>query len=145
MDGWIVFQLAVDAALFAIVIYYVIREGKARARERAQINAAKLTRNDIEQLETLMDELARLVLRAEKIAGRIENSAVRKADADTSAQPQRKPRPMAQSAPPKISKSEKDTYEQAAALIRKGLADDEIGRKVGLPAHEVSLIRRMAT
>jgi len=137
MDSWTLFQLAVDIALFAIVIAYILKDNSPSKTEQTPGDTVNSEdRVDLEQLESLMDELAKLVMRAEKVAQRIENglkqeAGTLKSSAALDKQTQGKPGHNA--------------YENAAKLIKKGLSDDEIGRRVGLPAHEISLIRNMAT
>ncbi len=139
MNGWILFQLLVDIALFAIVIVYIIRESGSRRgveNEMETLDAENSERRvDAKQLESLMDELARLVIRAEKAAVRIEKG-IQGSPADAEPKPAREKTAMSVSG---------DAYSKAARLIKKGLLDEEIGRRVGLPAHEISLIRNMAT
>ncbi len=142
MNGWILFQLLVDIALFAIVIVYIIRESGSRRGRRGVENEMETLdaensegRVDTEQLESLMDELAKLIIRAEKAADRIEKG-IQAGLADAEPKPARGKTAMSVS---------DDAYSKAARLIKKGLLDEEIGRRVGLPAHEISLIRNMAT
>jgi len=152
MNGWILFQLLIDIALFAVVILYIVRESRAPLDEEP---AAAVERENInpEQIESLLDELARLVVRAEKAADRIEKGLATAGLAEppkTPVNPASPPgRPAASGKAPggrtAATGSEDDVYVQAARLIKKGLPDEEISRIVGLPAHEVSLIREMAT
>jgi len=137
MDSWTLFQLAVDIVLFAIVIVYILKDNSPSiAAQNPEDTINSKDRVDVEQLESLMDELAKLVMRAEKAAQRIENGL--KQETGT----------LKSSAPPNKRTEEKpghDAYENAAKLIKKGFSDDEIGKRVGLPAHEISLIRNMST
>ncbi|MBI4666778.1 MAG: hypothetical protein HY751_10265 [Nitrospinae bacterium] len=155
MNELILIQLAVDVLLFAIVIIYVIRDGKSKAMQehdeliRQIENQTPPSQADVEAINTLMNELARLVMRAEKVADRLEKGATNAMTAEPAparagqgAKPA--PIPPAPVNPPQ-SMLDEDTYTKAAKLIKKGLPDDEIGKKVGLPPHEVSLIRKMAT
>lgn len=137
MNSWILFQLVVDIALFALVMLYIIRE---RTVERAPKPESPPEPPDTAQLEELMDELARLVMRAEKAADRLDRAMPGAPEAKTAS-------PAATPAPPKKQPAAKsgDPYADAARLIKKGLPDEEIGRIVGLPPHEISLIRNMAT
>lgn len=137
MNSWVLFQLAVDIALFAIVIVYILKgnQPSGAAQNRGDGSGGE-ERVDLEHLESLMDELARLVMRAEKAAQRIEEGLGTKTETSTPAAPletKTQPGPG------------QDAYAKAAKLIKKGLGDDEIGKIVGLPAHEISLIRNMAT
>jgi len=150
MDGWIIFQLLVDVALFAIVILLVIREGRVKVTEREQVEAEPaIAPQDMEHLESLMDELAKLVMRAERVASRIDKSLSAKKSVHDSVG--RVPGPETEKSPSprparatEMSQTDRDVYSRAAALIKKGLPDEEVGRRVGLPPHEVGLIRRMA-
>ncbi len=142
------FQLLVDVALFALVVFYIVRESKTPDLENFGDDDQKTHEQvDIHQLESLMDELAKLVIRAEKVAERIE-----KASSATNAATggdKRKAAPTSQ--PPSGRKSAvgpdpgSELYEKAVRLIKKGLPDEEISGKIGLPAHEISLIRNLAT
>ena len=75
-------------------------------------------------------------MRAEKAAQRIENGLSPETETSRLADPLKT---KTQAGPGK------DAYAKAAKLIKKGLNDDEIGKMVGLPTHEISLIRNMAT
>jgi len=137
MDSWVLFQLAVDIALFAIVIVYILKDNSPSTTAQDPVDAENSEeRVDVEQLETLMDELARLVMRAEKAAQRIENGLSQQTGDIKPSEPVKNQA---------RAKPGRDAYENAAKLIKKGLNDDEIGKMVGLPAHEISLIRNMAT
>lgn len=137
MDSWVLFQLAVDIALFAIVIVYILRDNQpSRTAQNPGAAGNNEERVDVEQLESLMDELAKLVMRAEKAAKRIENGL--SPETETS-----KPSGSVKKRP-QVNPGQ-DAYANAAKLIKKGLNDDEIGKMVGLPIHEISLIRNMAT
>lgn len=138
MNSWILFQLVVDIALFALVMLYVIRE---RAVESApQPENPRPEPPDTAQLEELMDELARLVMRAEKAADRLDRAMPAEQEGMAAPKAPAPPQPKKQPA----AKSD-DPYADAAKLIKKGLPDEEVGRIVGLPPHEISLIRNMAT
>ncbi|VAX20631.1 hypothetical protein MNBD_NITROSPINAE04-2552 [hydrothermal vent metagenome] len=137
MDSWTLFQLAVDIVLFAIVIVYILKDNSPSiTAQNPEDTANSENRVDAEQLESLMDELARLVMRAEKAAQRIENGLKQETETLKSSAALNK---QAQGKPGH------DAYENAARLIKKGFSDDEIGKRVGLPASEISLIRNMAT
>jgi hypothetical protein len=140
MDSWVLFQLAVDIALFAIVIVYILKDnqssGAAAKQNQGGDSANGEDQVDLEQLETLMDELARLVMRAEKAAQRIESGLGAESQLSEPTPPA-KPKPQVNPA--------NDAYKKATKLIKKGLGDDEISKMVGLPIHEISLIRNMAT
>jgi len=141
MNSWILFQLAVDIILFAIVILYIIRD--SRTSQQPGDGEASVPPVDTEQLESLMDELARLVMRAEKVADRIEKGAIPAADKEG-----RPVKETAQGVPGGGEKEDgkpgREPYERASALIKKGFPDDKISRMVGLPESEISLIRNMA-
>jgi len=159
MNDWLLFQFAIDVTLFAIVILFIVRDGKSRAQREAEPVQTKETAPmvvDTEQINALMDELAKLVMRAEKVADRIER-AVRNNPPVADEKPVRpkQPPPVSPKLPPvkeleqtsaEITTAilDEEPYAKAAKLIKKGLADDEIGRRVGLPPHEVKLIRQMA-
>ncbi len=137
MDSWVLFQLAVDIALFAIVIVYILKDSSPSGAAQNPGDATSgEERVDVEQLESLMDELARLVMRAEKAAQRIESGL--SPETETS-----KPSGSVKKQP-QVNLGQ-EAYAKAAKLIKKGLNDDEISKMVGLPTHEVSLIRNMAT
>ncbi|MBI5816428.1 MAG: hypothetical protein HZB29_12550 [Nitrospinae bacterium] len=154
MNDWFLFQLVVDAALFAIIIIYVLREGKNRAAAQTlETPEPVISGPDPEQINALMDELAKLVMRAEKVADRIERAVNKSNENGATQSERRKSAPAAPAATIAMEQTQpagspelltEEPYVKAAKLIKKGLADDEIGRKVGLPPHEVSLIRRMA-
>lgn len=144
MSGWILFQLLVDVALFALVIAYIFRDGRAaRAQALAQTPPPPVEPVDTTQIEALMDELAKLIVRAEKVAAKLEQGAAQAVQAAPAAAPQRKVPAPAQSVEPADYDEEK--YAAAAKLIKKGLSDQEIEKRVGLPANEISLIRNLTT
>lgn len=135
MNNWILFQLIVDIALFAIIIFYIIKENRPETPSR-ETGGPQVDQVDIKQLESLMDELAKLVMRAERVSERMEKGINQDPTKDNSYKNRKKtPAPD----------SGGDAYANAAKLIKKGLTDDEIGKRLGLPSHEVSLIRNIAT
>jgi len=140
MSGWILFQLLVDVALFALVIAYIFRDGRA-ARERSFAETpppAPVETVDTAQIEALMDELAKLIVRAEKVAAKLEKGAAQA--------PAPQPAPAAQrQAPAEPADYDEEKYAAATKLIKKGLSDQEIEKRVGLPANEISLIRNLTT
>lgn len=158
MNGWIVFQLLVDVALFAIIVVYLIRSGHQHKIEIDDLVSQQPEGEpqvDPDQIEKLLDELARLVMRAEKVAVRIEKgvevaqgteeSKASPAKAETNP-PDEKPassKPGAKA--PSKNPLDEEQYRKAAKLIKKGMTDDDIGKIVGLPSHEISLIRRMGS
>lgn len=149
MDNWLIFQLAVDAALLAVVVLLALRDAKPRAEmETGQPPAperASVTGPNLVEIEVLIEELGKLVLRAENAADRIEKGIALTGDmAPVGGAVKASVKPDTRGIPPGLGAVlDDDTYLKAARLIKKGLPDDEIGRKVGLPPHEVSLIRKM--
>jgi len=147
MSNWVFFQLVVDIALFALVVFYIMREGETSDLEESGDDGQRTDEKvDTHQLESLMDELARLVIRAEKVAERIEKASGATNPADSGAgrkpaEPSQPPGGESGVGPDPGSES----YERAVRLIKKGLPDEEISGKIGLPAHEISLIRNLAT
>ncbi|MGK7344905.1 MAG: hypothetical protein ACNS63_03770 [Candidatus Nitrospinota bacterium M3_3B_026] len=145
MDRWTLFQILVDIALLLLVAGLLARQRKSSKADAPGPAAepARLSGEEIAQLEALMDELARLVVRAEKVADRIEKSSTAGSSSrlkDESAEP----------APKKKAATEvedgpvlDDQRSKASALIKKGLPDEEVSRRAGVPVHEVRLIRRM--
>jgi hypothetical protein len=149
MDNWLIFQLAVDAALLAVVVLLALRDGKPQAEmgndlhpapERASVAGPNLL-----EIEVLIEELGKLVVRAEKAADRIEKGIASTGDVvAVGGAIKASVKPDTRGVPPGSGAVlDDDTYLKAARLIKKGLPDDDIGRKVGLPPHEVSLIRKM--
>ena len=135
------------------VALLALREGKPGAdTENPPSPAPPL---NLVEMEVLTEELAKLVARAEKAADRIEkgittasletpSSAVKATPKPESVKVA--PKPVASTAlPDSGSVLDDDTYLKAARLIKKGLSDEEVGRKVGLPPHEVKLVRKMMT
>ncbi len=157
MNGWIVFQLLVDVALFAIIVVYIMRsnqQNKTEIEDLVNRRNDPATQIEPEEMDKLLDELARLVMRAEKVAVRIEKGVAKggagpkeaKASAADGRTTPPKGKPVhgkpAASPSPKNQLDEKQ-YGKAAKLIKKGLTDEDIGRIVELPTHEIALIRRM--
>lgn len=144
MNNWLIFQLAIDAALLTVVALLALREGKPGANtENPPPPAPGL---NLVEIEALIEELAKLVARAERAADRIEKGIASVGLEPPSAPVKAPPKPDTLNVPPDAgSVLDDDTYLKAARLIRKGMTDEEIGRKVGLPPHEVKLIRKMMT
>ncbi|VAX20918.1 hypothetical protein MNBD_NITROSPINAE02-1469 [hydrothermal vent metagenome] len=156
MNGWIVFQLLVDVALFAIIVLYIMRSGQ---QHKIEMEDLLNRRNDPapqvepDQMEKLLDELARLVVRAEKVAVRIEKGAGGATTSEDAKNNQagggkidagkkrEHSKPAAKTS--STNQSNEKQYGKAAKLIKKGMTDEDIGRIVGLPEHEIGLIRRM--
>lgn len=139
MDGWTIFQALVDIALLLLVAGLLTRERKSAktgASSAPPPASAGLSKAEMAQLESLMDELARLVVRAEKVADRIEKSSA-------AASPRRKDENAARPEEAGESPDPDGQRAKASALIRKGLPDEEVSRMAGVPVHEVRLIRRM--
>jgi TolA-binding protein len=116
------------------------------------------------ELQRLLNELTKLVNRAEKMGARLEHAAqgaleaeerlAKQRDAlplpptppvadDAEPAPERNKRPLRIPEPVPVGNGNDETYRAAVKLIKKGLSDETIGSKVGLPPHEVGLIRRM--
>lgn len=154
MNGWIVFQLVVDVALFAIIALYILRENRSKAGQPQTKLAPGMSKEDMAQLESLLDELAKLVMRAEKVAVQIVKSVEAAEKALINPGSVQKPETKnAQNETPSTADIKEETeteisgnderYAKATKLIKKGLPDDKIGAMVGLPSHEVRLIRQM--
>ena len=165
-DTWMLIQLVVDVLLFFIIAIYIMRDRKEddEVEEPETIPELDISTDaiieqgpDVPQVETLMEELSALVVRAEKAADRIEKAS--KASPDNTKIPNRKNLAInlvdntleakieKQSTPQADKGADSDgnyAYTEAARLIWDGLSDDEIVQLVGLPAHEVKLIRNMA-
>jgi hypothetical protein len=152
MDNWLIFQLAIDAALLAAIVLLVIRDGKAKGEIENWQSGSPLPPpsaglNPVE-IEVYIEELAKLVARAERVADRLGKgiAATGAATTSTATQALTPSKPETGSGMPDSGSILGDEpYVKAARLIRKGLVDEEVGRKVGLPPHEVSLIRKMMT
>lgn len=142
MDNWLIFQLAVDAALLVTVVLLALRDGKPQAEmENRPSPVAGLNPAEI---EVLIEELGKLVARAERAADRMEKGIASAGDVTPDTATKATFRPDTRGAPPESgSVLDDEQYVKAARLIKKGVADEEVGRKVGLPPHEVSLIRKM--
>lgn len=141
MDNWLIFQLAVDVALLAVVVLLALRDGKPRTdMENRPPPAPGL--NPVE-IEVLIEELGKLVARAERAADRMEKGIASAGDGAPAATNAPFKPDTRGDLPDSGAVLDDETYLKAARLIKKGLPDEEIGRKVGLPPHEVSLIRKM--
>lgn len=143
-NNWLIFQLALDAALLIVVVLLALREGKPGAgmENRPPPSAGP----NLVEVEVLIEELAKLVARAERVADRMEKGIVSAGVEPPSAVVQAPPKPGIRNAPPDSGSVLGDEpYVKAARLIKKGMTDEEVGRKVGLPPQEVNLIRKMMT
>jgi hypothetical protein len=143
-NNWLIFQLALDAALLIVVVLLALREGKPGAdmENRPPPSAGP----NLVEVEVLIEELAKLVARAERAADRIERGIAATGVEPLSAAVQAPPKPDIRKAPPDSGSVLGDEpYVKAARLIKKGMSDEEVGHKVGLPPHEVNLIRKMMT
>lgn len=144
MNNWFIFQLALDAVLLIAVALLALREGKPDT-ENPPPPAPPL---NLVEIEVLAEELAKLVARAERAADRIEKgiSATGLEPPSSAVENKTIQKPDTLNVSPDSgSVLDDDTYLKAARLIKKGLPDEEVGRKVGLPPHEVKLIRKMMT
>lgn len=150
MNNWLIFQLAIDVALLLAVVLLALRDGKPVAdignqRPDSAERPPVAGLNPVE-LEALIEELAKLVARAERVADRLEKGIAATGAGVTAVATKAPSKPEPWSGLPDSGSILGDEpYVKAARLIRKGMADEEVGRKVGLPPHEVSLIRKMMT
>ncbi len=150
MNNWLIFQLAIDVALLLAVVLLAFRDGKPAADIRNQRPDSPMPPpvaglNPVE-IEALIEELAKLVARAERVADRLEKGIAATGAGATASATKTTSKPETWSGlPDSGSVLGDEPYVKAARLIRKGMADEEVGRKVGLPPHEVSLIRKMMT
>jgi len=142
MDNWLIFQLAVDAALLVVVALLALRDGKPRTEiENRQPPAPGV---NLMEVEVLIEELGKLVARAESAADRMEKGITSTGYAPPAAAANAPPKPDTRSVPPDSgSVLDDEPYVKASRLIKKGMTNEEVGRKVGLPPHEVGLIRKM--
>jgi hypothetical protein len=142
MDNWLIFQLVVDAALLVVVVLLALRDGKPRADLENRPSPA-LGVNLVE-VEVLIEELGKLVARAEQAADRMEKGITSTGHTPPTPSTNHSPKPDTRSAPPDSgSVLDDEPYVKASRLIKKGMTDEEVGRKVGLPPPEVNLIRKM--
>ncbi len=150
MDFSIAAQLGVDLLLFGMIALLLIRDRTAPEpddEERPPVEPPPPV--DTAALEALLDDMARMVNRAEKVAVRLETAGKEAArmrqEMENRPRPAPTPPPQTKAKPTPAPKEEYDesVYQAAVKLIKKGHSDDAIGQKVGLPPHEVGLIRRM--
>lgn len=150
INNWLIFQLAIDAALLVAIVLLALRDGKTAPdmenRRPDTVERVPMAGLNPVEIETLIEELAKLVARAERAADRLEKgiTATGSGAPDSVSKTPSKPEPRSVR-PDSGSILGDEPYVKAARLIRKGMADEEVGRKVGLPSHEVGLIRKMMT
>ncbi|MBF0170747.1 MAG: hypothetical protein HQK87_06635, partial [Nitrospinae bacterium] len=78
MDFWILAQLGVDILLFGMIALILIRDNRSPSDDDAEgddeLSPPPAAPTDTAALERLLDDMARMVNRAEKIATRLESA-----------------------------------------------------------------------
>ena len=149
MNNWLIIQLAIDAALLLAIVLLALRDGKPAPEmenQRPDTPPPPSAGVNPVEIEALIEELSKLVARAERAADRLEKGITATGSGAPATATKTPSKPETRSGlPDSGSVLGDEPYVKAARLIRKGMADEEVGRKVGLPSHEVSLIRKMMT
>ena len=128
--------------MLVVVVLLALRDGKPRTEIANRPPPAPGV--NLVEVEVLIEELGKLVARAENAADRIEKGIASTGYAPPAAAANAPPKPGTRGVPPDSGSAlDDEPYVKASRLIKKGMTDEEVGRKVGLPPHEVTLIRKM--
>lgn len=146
MNEYIVFQLFIDILLFAIIIAYVVKDGRKDGGK-----AQKKEMPDIEELRELVDEFQSAVNKSERTARDLDDQLSARRDAlealkviKPSERMEENRSEAAAETKPARNMSTDERKRTIKHLRQQGVSKEEIANQLSVPLSEVELILKMA-